>query len=180
MEPVARLEAYRDYLRLVARIQLPIDVQRKLDDSDLVEETLLRARERFAQFAGRTEGDLTAWLRSILSHQLLEVLRRIDSDKPIADVETSMEKAREDSASRLEYLLAAEGGSSQHAVLEKDLVKLAAALAQLPAEQRQAVEWRHLLGASVAEIARNMERSKVAVGGLLRGGTKRLRELLMN
>lgn len=179
MEPVARLEAYRDYLRLVARIQLPIEVQRKLDDADLVEETLSRAHERLAQFAGRTESDWTAWLRSILTHELRNAVRRIDPDTNTA-FELSLEKALEDSASRLEYLLVVEGGSSEQAILEKDLVKLASALARLPADQRQAVECRHLLGLSVTEIARHMERSKPDVGGLLRWGTKRLRELLKN
>ena len=38
----------------------------KLDASDLVQETYLKAHRQFADFAGRNEPELMAWLRRIL------------------------------------------------------------------------------------------------------------------
>ena len=55
---------------------------------------------------------------------------------------------------------------------------MSAAIALLPEDQRQAVELRHLLGMAVAEIAVQMERTDIAVSGLIRRGLKRLREVL--
>jgi RNA polymerase sigma factor (sigma-70 family) len=51
-------------------------------------------------------------------------------------------------------------------------------LAQLPADQRTAVELRHVKGLPLEEIARLLERSKGAVAKLLFRALARLRILL--
>src|SRR5947209_10676268 len=69
------LEAYRGYLTLLARVQLGQRLQGKADPSDLVQETFLEAHRDFAQFRGRTEAELAAWLRQILAHNLANLVR---------------------------------------------------------------------------------------------------------
>src|SRR4051794_14358604 len=73
---VSPLEHFRGYLCVLARLQIDPRLRRKLDPSDIVQETLLRAHERRDQFQGTTDGELTAWLRQILVNQLAEALRR--------------------------------------------------------------------------------------------------------
>ena len=174
------LEGYRNYLRLLAGAQLDPRLRGKLDPSDVVQQTLARAHTKAEQFRGATEAERAAWLRQILANQLAAAVRRhLAAGKRDAGRERSLHAALEDSSARLEALLAAEQTSpSDRAVRHEELRRLAEALAALPEDQRQAVELHHLRGLPVEEAARELGRSESAVGGLLRRGLKRLRELM--
>jgi RNA polymerase sigma-70 factor (ECF subfamily) len=166
--PPRPLEAYRDYLHLLARLQIPARMRGQLDPSDLVQQTLLKAHERRQQFRGATDGELAAWLRRILTNALLDTLRPRARE---ADVEQS--------SVRLAAWLAADQSSpSEQAVRQEELLRLAQTLAGLPEDQRTAVELQKIQGLSVADIAVLMGRSKAAVGGLLKRGMRRLCELM--
>lgn len=70
------LELYRNYLHLLARTQIDLHMQGRVDPSDLVQETLLEAYRDFGQFRGGTEAELLAWLRRILVHNLARVAEK--------------------------------------------------------------------------------------------------------
>ena len=80
----------------------------------------------------------------------------------------------EQSSRRLGSILAADQTSpSQKASRDEQLLRLADALIGLPDDQRRAVELRHLHGLATVEIARRMDRTVAAVGGLLQRGLGR-------
>jgi len=87
------LEHYREYLRLLARLQLDPWLRGQLDPSDIVQQTLLRAHERFDQFRGQTDLELRAWLRAILARCLLDAARKFGRQK--GDREQSLKAALE-------------------------------------------------------------------------------------
>ena len=173
------LEAYRDYLRLLARLHLGTRLQGKLDASDIVQHALLQAHQSREQFRGGTEAERLAWLRAILANALAAAVRHFDAGMRDLARERSLEAELGLSSSRMECLLAADQTSpSEGAVRSEELVRLGLALARLPDDQRCVVEWHHLKGLPIAETARRMGRTRAAAVGLLFRGLKRLRELL--
>src|SRR5579872_6225630 len=71
----ALLETYRNYLELLARIEIGRRLQTKVDAADLVQETFLEAHRNFGLFRGRSEPEFVSWLRAILATRIADLLR---------------------------------------------------------------------------------------------------------
>jgi RNA polymerase sigma-70 factor (ECF subfamily) len=171
------LEHYREYLRLLARLQLDPRLRSQLDPSDIVQQTLLKAHERLDQFRGQSDEEMRAWLRAILARALVDAVRKFGRQK--GDRAQSLELALEQSSAKLEALLASEESSPSLGALRAErLIELAEALARLPEDQRSAVELRYLHGLAVPDVAEFMGRSTVSVTGLLYRGMKTLRDVM--
>lgn len=177
----AGLETYRDYLRVLARLQLDSRLRGKLDPSDVVQQTMLEAHRDWDQFRGKTHGEKAAWLRKILVRNLADEYRRYGRAKRAAGLEKSLEQSVNASSARLEAWLASPQESPSGQVARQDrMLRLAAMLARLPDDQRLAIELHHLKGLSWADVSRELGRSEPAVAGLLRRGLKRLRKLMQS
>src|SRR5260370_22975124 len=100
-----RLEQYREYLRLLARLHVDPRLRGKLDPSDVVQETLLKAWQALDQFPGKTEGEVQAWLRTILANTLKDALRRFGGGNRHVARERALHSAREAAAAELETRL---------------------------------------------------------------------------
>lgn len=171
------LEGFRDYLLLLARLQLDVRMRSKLDPSDVVQLTLLKAHTQWERVGHRPAGEVRAWLRTILANTLIDMARKYVY-QPVEQGQ-SLEAALEQSSARLEGWLAADESSpSGRAMNQERVLRLAAGLAQLPEVQRTAIELRHLQGCPVNMIAEVMQRSPAAVAGSLRRGLEKLREVL--
>lgn len=174
-----RPERFREYLSLLARLQLDARFQPKVDLSAVVQQTLLEAHNAVDRLEAESDEDLARWLRQALANNLLDEIRKYQTQARDVQRERPLETELEASSARIEDWLAAEQSSpSQRAMRNEELLRLADALARLPDEQRRAVEFHHLKGLALNEISEQMGRTKGGVAALLFRGLKRLRELL--
>lgn len=172
-----RLEQYWDCLHTWACMHLHPRLQSKLDASDVVQETLLKAHQSLDRFRGRSEAEMKGWLQSILANTLNEALRKFRGGARDVAREQSLQEALDSSSARLEVFLAAHQDSPSDPLKRAEYsIRLAEALATLPEDQRTAVQLMHVHGYSVNEIAAHLNKTPAAVGGLLRRGLEKLRQ----
>jgi RNA polymerase sigma-70 factor (ECF subfamily) len=177
--PEPDYERWRDYLTLLARVQLNPRLHAKVDLSGVVQQTLLEAFRNPPRFPPEHSAQEAAWLRQVLAHNLADELRKLHAGKRDPARERSLQAALDASSARLQSWLAADQSSpSQQAERNEQAVRLAAALARLPEAQREALVLQHWHGWSLAEIAAHLGRSKAAVAGLIKRGLQQLRQHL--
>jgi RNA polymerase sigma-70 factor (ECF subfamily) len=175
------LERFRAYLDLLARIEVAPRLRDKVDLSGVVQQTLLEAHQGLIEHprSDRSVAEVAGWLRSILSHNLADVLRKLTARKRDFRREWSLESALDQSASRVEAWLAAEQSSpSRKVIRQEELLRMAESLESLPEGQRRAIELHHLQGRPLSEIALELGTTKSAVAGMLHRGLKALRKRL--
>jgi RNA polymerase sigma-70 factor, ECF subfamily len=173
------LELYRNYLRLMARSLIGGALRIKLDPSDLVQETFLKAHRNFARFAGGTERELVAWLRQILVRNLANHAKHHRRQSRDQQRQESLDHLLEQSDLALQGALAARAPSpSQAASRREQAVLLADAVDRLPPDYREAFVLRTLEHVPFEEIAVRMGRSTGAVRMLWTRAVKKLNQML--
>jgi RNA polymerase sigma-70 factor (ECF subfamily) len=173
------LEGCRQWLRGLAELRVSPRLRSKFDPSDVVQQTLLTAHEKLGQFRGCSEPELLGWLRQILRNHIATACRRFRAAARDIRREQALPAFGPGSSAGGGDCLGGDWSSPSQCVMrQEELHRLAAALAQLPEDQRLAVELHHLKGCTVAQVAEALGRSKQAVVGLLFRGMRNLRSFL--
>ena len=171
------LALYRNYLKLLARLQIDRQLQRKLDASDVVQDLLLQAHRAFANFRGRSEEELLAWLRQILATCLARYARHYrGTQRRRIQLERDLEQELVDASQALDAKLIQHSTPSHSALRRERGVLLANALARLPDDYREAIVLRYLEDLSFPEIAARMHKSVDSVRKLWTRGLAQLRQ----
>lgn len=176
------LEHYRNYLSLLARTQLDLHLKRRLNPSDIVQETFVNALQHFPQFRGQSEQELLAWLRQILLRNLAGALKReVRAKKRNVRREISLDSymaSLERSTARVEAALAGpESTPSSKASRLEQFARLADRMARLPEHYREVIVLRSLNSLTWAEVSQRMERSEGAVRNLWLRALESLKKL---
>ncbi len=171
------LTNYRDYLRMLARMQIHRRLQGKGDPSDLVQEVFLEAHRNFGNFRGQSVNEFGSWLREILATSLaMHVRRFMGTQMRDLTLEQSMTADLDHSCHGIDNLLLANLTSpSQNAARNESHLALAKAIEGLPADYRRVIEMRHLDGRTFPEISAAMERSVDSVEKLWVRGLRALK-----
>ncbi len=162
------LQFYFNYLTVLASTQLDNRLRRRLNPSDLVQETMLAAHRDFVAFRGTTPQEFVAWLRQILINVLHgAIARHVKAGKRDIRREISIDEIGQGldrSAANLASLLPSPVSNPSGKVhAQERAAELADHLALLRPDYREVIVLRNLQGLSFEEIATQMERSAGAV-----------------
>jgi RNA polymerase sigma-70 factor (ECF subfamily) len=176
----ALLERFRNYLTLLARLEIDRRLQGKVDPSDVVQQTFLEAFRDFARFHGNSEAELAAWLRQVLAHNLANVVRHYrGTQRRDVRLERQLQAELDETSQVWDPGLVAKYSSPSHeAARREQMVLVADALAQLPPDHRDVLILRHLEGLTFPEVADRMGRTLTAVNKLWVRALGRLRQRL--
>lgn len=174
------LEPFRGYLRILAEAKLAHLLRRRVDPSDIVQNTLLHATRSLDEWRGSSSPELRAWLRAILFNDINKEYERHTREKRDIRREVRVTDPLADSAARLENLVVASDPTPGTVAATQEMIPLVtAALESLDDDQRLAVMLTQLESLSYTEAAKILGRdTEAAVAGLVRRGLEKLRALL--
>jgi RNA polymerase sigma-70 factor, ECF subfamily len=167
----------RDQLGPLAQAQVESWLRAKVDASDLVQQTLFEAHRDFERFQGASEGEWYAWLRRILTHNALDLVRQYHGTaKRQAHREVVLSRRDASSIAGALEPVCPEPSPSQQVIAHDDQLRVAAALAELSADHREVIVLRNLQRLPFDEVARQMGRTRPAVQMLWMRAMKKLQE----
>jgi RNA polymerase sigma-70 factor, ECF subfamily len=175
------LASYRAYLKTRARlIGMNPKVRVRLDESDLVQETLLRAADpETPPCVGETDRQRIAWLEKIQDRIYIDKFRAEHADKRDVSREQAFQQVLDQSTVHWEARVLDPGDTPLDQLLKKEMtLEVAAMIQQLPEDQRDVVIARELLHLSLRETAEELGKTEGQVAGLYRRGLQNLKELL--
>lgn len=165
--PPAWVEQFRPYLHALADGRLGPALAARVDLSGVVQHTLA---ECAADAPPADPECARRRVRVAFLHNLLDAARHATAARRDVRREVPLGSGIE--------VVGSFTSPSQKAVRAEAEGRLAAALADLPDDQRAAVVLHHLLDLPVGRVAAEMGKTAAAAAGLLRRGLSRLRELL--
>ncbi len=174
------LERYRPLLLIQARrLQRDPRLQARFDPSEIVQDTFVKALENRAQCKAITEPEWIKWLQVILGNVLADRVRYEKAGKRDVNKDRQIRQCVKESSLFLLNYPAAQGPSPSEQVERREqLLRMAAAIEQLPEDKREVVERHAIWGDSIKEIATNMKRTEKSIAGLYSRGISDLRRLM--
>jgi RNA polymerase sigma-70 factor (ECF subfamily) len=170
--PRWNLGLYLPLLRHKARsYKLAPRLRVQFEESDLVQETCLRACRRIEQCRAKTDKEFFGWLKKILANTLIDFVRRTAAQQSDINLEQTLHLGLDESIVDAKQF--SPSSQAEHNELKLGLDEI---LKTLPKVQGAVFIQRELLGASVAEIAETLGRSERSVAGLLLRARLKLRE----
>lgn len=177
------LERHRDSLRRMIQLRLDQKIQRRIDVSDIVQDVLVEANRRLADYLAQPVIPYHLWLRQIAQDRIIDAHRRhrasakrsVDRERPLAvpaaDDRSTLELAAQLSGHELTPAAAA----MQHEMAQ--LVE--AAIAKLPDQDCEIIIMRHYEQLSNQEIALALGLSEPAASMRYLRAVRKLKEFMI-
>jgi len=176
------MERHRDALRRMVQMRLDQQIRRRVDVSDVVQDVLVEANRRLADYLARPAMDFHLWLRQIAMDRIIDAHRRhrvsakrsVDREQPM-----SVPAGAERSTMELAAQLADGELTPAAAAAQRELVRrVEAALTQLDEADAEIIVMRHYEKLSNQEAAQALGLTQPAASMRYLRAIRRLRQLL--
>ncbi len=172
---------HRDRLERMVAIRMDGRLARRIDPSDVVQDTMAEASRRLPEYLNNRPIAFYPWLRQLAWNRLVDLYRyHVGSAKRSVNQEVSSGMGFSDeSVVVLARQLAISGTSPSQNMLQKELrEQVRSALEQLPEQYREVLMMRHLEQLPIKEIAVIVGVAKGTVKSRLFRGIEFLHDLL--
>jgi RNA polymerase sigma-70 factor, ECF subfamily len=179
LEEWQRWQEYYDRLRSWTEYLVGPRLRRRLDASDLAQESWIAAWKGRERFRGR-QAEWEDYLRGILRRRLNRVLRHHLSQRRALEREAQLPGVLDASEAQIDRVFfGKDPGPVEQAERAERRLALFNAVAQLRPEQEQAIFLHYVKGLSLAQVSEQMGGVAVTtLAGILHRGIKKLRTLL--
>lgn len=172
------LNQHRERLRRFLRFRMDRRLARRLDDSDVIQDTLLEASQRFAEYALEPTVPFYVWLRYLTSQRLAQ-LHRTHLQTQQRDVRREAEDEGAASSTNLADLLESQLTSPSVRLMRTEIRrKLFEALDQMESMDREILLLRHFEQLTNQEAARILGISETAASNRFVRAIERLEVIL--
>ncbi len=173
---------HRDRLKRMVHLRLSRRLAGRIDDSDVVQESLMDVSKRLPEYVKDPQTSFFLWLRNVTALKLAEVHRRhLGTQLRDADREVTLHRGglpMADSVSLAAQLLGKLTAPSQAAIKAETRLLVQEALNSMDPIDREVLALKHFEQLSTAEIAEVLGLSKAGAGSRYLRAIKRLREIL--
>ena len=145
------LEGHREYLTAVVQAEIDSGIRVKESESDIVQESLIKAGQAFDGFRGVTIGELRRWLRVIVQNRLCDLHRKYSG--PTRDAKRELGGI--DSAALSDTQMA---GPLSNLVTQENSERVASAIAQLSEHYQKVLSLRFFERMSFEQIGLAIQR----------------------
>jgi RNA polymerase sigma-70 factor (ECF subfamily) len=175
------LMKHRERLRRMVAVRMDPRLARRLDPSDVIQETMAEASRRLPEYIGRRDCAFYPWLRGLAWERLIELHRRhIDAQCRSVKREERREMRMSNASTMIlaDRLAASDTSPSGRMLREELRDRVQRALDQLAPLDREIVTLRHLEQLSFREAADVIGVTEAAAQSRYRRAAERLHELL--
>jgi RNA polymerase sigma-70 factor (ECF subfamily) len=176
------MERHRDALRRMIQLRLDQRIQRRIDVSDVVQDVLVEANRRLADFLSQNAMPFHLWLRQIAQDRIIDAHRRhrasakrsVDRERPLAVPAAGDHSTLELAAQLLDRQLTPAAAATQQELARA----VEAAIARLPDQDCEILIMRHYEQLTNQEIAQALGLTEPAASMRYLRAIRRLKELL--
>ena len=151
-------ESFRPYLKALVRRNVGTQLAGKVDDSDIVQQSMIRAVDKFGDFEGAHVAQWQAWLVAIVKNETRNTVRYWHQQRRDAHLER-----KPVNGSNTNWDPSGDGSTPSRIAMRRErAARLMETISKLPEEQQNLIHWRHFENLPHQTIAERLGISEAA------------------